>query len=85
MSYVTNAAHASSNTTLLVSMMISICLRRSERLRMLIMSCSIGFAFDDGYGKIKGETFRIAHMGDMTRHDLEELFTAIISIMPDLA
>lgn len=44
-----------------------------------------GFAFDDGYGKIKGETFRIAHMGDMTRRDLEELFEAVISIMPDLA
>ena len=44
-----------------------------------------GFAFDDGYGKIKGGTFRIAHMGDMTRDDLNELFAAITSIMPDLA
>ena len=44
-----------------------------------------GFAFDDGYGKIKGETFRIAHMGDMTRADLDELFSAITSIMPELA
>jgi aspartate aminotransferase-like enzyme len=44
-----------------------------------------GFAFDDGYGKIKGTTFRIAHMGDMTRNDLDGLFAAIIEIMPDLA
>jgi aspartate aminotransferase-like enzyme len=44
-----------------------------------------GFAFDDGYGKIKGETFRIAHMGDMTRADLDELFCAITAIMPELA
>ncbi len=44
-----------------------------------------GFAFDDGYGKIKGETFRIAHMGDMTRTDMNELFGAIITILPDLA
>ena len=44
-----------------------------------------GFAFDDGYGKIKGQTFRIAHMGDMTRNDLDELFAAIIVIMPELA
>jgi aspartate aminotransferase-like enzyme len=44
-----------------------------------------GFAFDDGYGKIKGSTFRIAHMGDMTRNDLDGLFAAIIEIMPDLA
>jgi aspartate aminotransferase-like enzyme len=44
-----------------------------------------GFAFDDGYGKIKGQTFRIAHMGDMTKNDLDELFSAIIAIMPELA
>ena len=24
-----------------------------------------GFSMDKGYGKIKGKTFRIAHMGDM--------------------
>lgn len=44
-----------------------------------------GFAFDDGYGKIKGQTFRIAHMGDMARGDLDELFSAISAIMPELA
>jgi aspartate aminotransferase-like enzyme len=31
-----------------------------------------GYAFDDGYGKIKGETFRIAHMGDLQPAELEE-------------
>ena len=36
-----------------------------------------GYAFDDGYGKIKGKTFRIAHMGDMQPEDLQE-FTAVI-------
>jgi len=36
-----------------------------------------GFAFDDGYGKIKSKTFRIAHMGDMQPEDLKE-FTAVI-------
>ena len=44
-----------------------------------------GFAFDDGYGKIKGQTFRIAHMGDMNRYDLDGLFAAMIKIMPELA
>jgi aspartate aminotransferase-like enzyme len=44
-----------------------------------------GFAFDDGYGKIKGQTFRIAHMGDMTTQDLDGLLNAIITIMPELA
>ncbi|CAG0972846.1 partial Soluble hydrogenase 42 kDa subunit, partial [Geobacteraceae bacterium] len=36
-----------------------------------------GFAFDDGYGKIKGKTFRIPHMGDMQRADLEEFLGVI--------
>lgn len=40
-----------------------------------------GFAFDDGYGKLKGETFRIAHMGDMTTADLDQLFMAIDKII----
>jgi aspartate aminotransferase-like enzyme len=38
-----------------------------------------GYAFDDGYGKLKGETFRIAHMGDMQVSDLQELTTVIDS------
>ncbi|MBC8378053.1 MAG: hypothetical protein H8E62_02665 [Planctomycetes bacterium] len=29
--------------------------------------------FGNGYGKLKNETFRIAHMGDVTIADLEEL------------
>ncbi|NLO50740.1 MAG: alanine--glyoxylate aminotransferase family protein [Bacteroidales bacterium] len=32
-----------------------------------------GLAFGNGYGKLKQETFRIAHMGDMTAADLKEL------------
>ncbi len=32
-----------------------------------------GFTIDAGYGKIKGKTFRIAHMGDTTPADLEAL------------
>jgi aspartate aminotransferase-like enzyme len=36
-----------------------------------------GYAFDDGYGKIKGETFRIAHMGDLQMDELET-FLAIL-------
>lgn len=31
------------------------------------------FSIDKGYGEIKGKTFRIAHMGDMTINTLEEL------------
>ena len=29
--------------------------------------------FGNGYGKLKEETFRIAHMGDITLEDLKEL------------
>jgi len=36
-----------------------------------------GYAFDDGYGKIKGQTFRIAHMGDLQLTELEE-FLAVL-------
>lgn len=36
-----------------------------------------GYAFDDGYGKIKGQTFRIAHMGDLQPAELEE-FLAVL-------
>ena len=36
-----------------------------------------GYAFDDGYGKIKGTTFRIAHMGDLAPSELEE-FLAVV-------
>lgn len=40
-----------------------------------------GIAFDNGYGKIKNETFRIAHMGDMQIEDLKELFGMIEEIL----
>jgi aspartate aminotransferase-like enzyme len=30
-------------------------------------------AFGNGYGKLKQQTFRIAHMGDITTEDLKEI------------
>ncbi len=36
-----------------------------------------GYAFDDGYGKIKGQTFRVAHMGDLQPAELEA-FLAVL-------
>ena len=36
-----------------------------------------GFAMDKGYGKIKGATFRIAHMGDMQPNVLEEVLAGL--------
>lgn len=32
---------------------------------------------DKGYGKIKGKTFRIAHMGDMQPAILEEILSGL--------
>jgi aspartate aminotransferase-like enzyme len=36
-----------------------------------------GFSMDKGYGKIKGKTFRIAHMGDMQPAILEEVLAGL--------
>ncbi|MCC6905343.1 MAG: alanine--glyoxylate aminotransferase family protein, partial [Anaerolineae bacterium] len=36
-----------------------------------------GFSMDKGYGKIKGKTFRIAHMGDMQPDTLTEVLTGL--------
>lgn len=36
-----------------------------------------GFAMDKGYGEIKGKTFRLAHMGDMTIEVLEEVLAGL--------
>jgi aspartate aminotransferase-like enzyme len=43
-----------------------------------------GFAFDDGYGKIKGKTFRVAHMGDMQLENLKEITTEMEGILQGL-
>ena len=36
-----------------------------------------GYAMDKGYGKIKGTTFRIAHMGDLRPAILEDVLTGL--------
>ena len=36
-----------------------------------------GFSMDKGYGKIKGKTFRIAHMGDMQVATLEDILSGL--------
>jgi len=43
-----------------------------------------GYAFDNGYGKIKGQTFRIAHMGDTRMEDLEEFLGVIDELLVGL-
>ena len=39
-----------------------------------------GYAFDNGYGKIKNLTFRIAHMADIMPEDLDDLFGVMEAI-----
>ena len=36
-----------------------------------------GMTISDGYGNLKGQTFRIAHMGDTTEADIERLLAAM--------
>lgn len=36
-----------------------------------------GFTMDKGYGKVKGQTFRIAHIGDMQPAELEEILSGL--------
>ncbi len=36
-----------------------------------------GMIISNGYGDLKGKTFRIAHMGDTQMHELEELYAAM--------
>lgn len=40
-----------------------------------------GFLVANGYGKLKGETFRIGHMGDVTEADVERLLRAADEIL----
>lgn len=43
-----------------------------------------GYAMDNGYGKIKNETFRIPHMADMQPVYLEEYFGVLEQVLPPL-
>ena len=45
------------------------------------MQAKKGFAIDKGYGKIKGLTFRLPHMGDMQAETLAEVLAGIEDFM----
>lgn len=40
-----------------------------------------GMVISDGYGKLKGQTFRIAHMGDVTEEEIAELLAAMTAFL----
>jgi len=49
------------------------------------MRDSKGFAIDQGYGKIKGLTFRLPHMGDMQMETLAEVLNGIAAFIADVS
>ncbi len=44
-----------------------------------------GMVVSNGYGKLKGEAFRIAHMGNVTADEMETLLTAMTEYLEDKA
>jgi len=42
-----------------------------------------GMLISDGYGPLKGETFRIAHMGDVTEGEMSDLLEAISEFLEE--
>lgn len=51
--------------------------RQIDVMAMASFMAERGFSMDKGYGKIKGETFRIGHMGDFQVAKLEEVFAGL--------
>lgn len=43
-----------------------------------------GYQISNGYGPLKGKTFRIAHMGDVQKQEILELLETIDNIIPKL-
>ncbi len=56
------------------------CIRNTHNLSIVELNRGLaeaGFVISNGYGKLKEKTFRIAHMGDMTLEEIEELLLKI--------
>ena len=57
---------------------------RTDLEKLKKMAAGRGYALDNGYGKIKNETFRIAHMGDFTMEDMWDLFGLLEELLPQV-
>jgi len=57
---------------------------RTDLEKLKHLAAERGYALDNGYGKIKNETFRIAHMGDFTMEDMRELFGLLEELLPQV-
>ncbi|HEY6838667.1 MAG TPA: alanine--glyoxylate aminotransferase family protein [Geobacteraceae bacterium] len=58
--------------------------RRADLATLKRLLGDRGYAFDDGYGKLKGTTFRIPHMGDMQVSDLEDFVRVVDELLATL-
>lgn len=60
------------------------CIKNSRKLNMLSLLDKLqsrGYFISNGYGKLKNKTFRIAHMGDRTLNEIEDLLITIGAII----
>ena len=61
------------------------CVRNTREIDVPALLASLkqhGFLIDGGYGKLKGNTFRISNMGDETLETMQELLTALDASLP---
>ncbi len=60
------------------------CIRNTRDIDVTRMRAALaehGFVIADGYGKLKQQTFRIGHMGDVQVSELEELLAALDEVL----
>jgi len=60
------------------------CIRNTRGISVADLNKKLGernLNLSNGYGKLKEQTFRIAHMGDLTMADVDELLAAIADIL----
>jgi len=60
------------------------CINNTKKISVADLNTELGkrgFAISNGYGKLKEQTFRIAHMGDLTLDEIKELIDNINEIL----
>jgi aspartate aminotransferase-like enzyme len=60
------------------------CIKNTKGISVADLNSELGkrgYAISNGYGKIKEETFRIAHMGDLTLDEIKEVIKNIDEIL----
>jgi aspartate aminotransferase-like enzyme len=60
------------------------CIDNTKKINVADLNAELGtrgFAISNGYGKMKEQTFRIAHMGDLTLAEIKELISNVEEIL----